>query len=427
MQKLVIDGGKKLKGELKTQGSKNAVLPVLAAAVLCEGKIRLSNCPCISDRFGAARILTSLGAKVSGGMSGTITVNCESLSEEPAIDDSLMRVMRSSIIFMGALLGSRGKCSLCYPGGCDLGPRPIDMHISALRKMGANITDEHGKIECSAPDGLTGCKISLSFPSVGATENIILAAVKAKGETVISNSAREPEICCLADFLRSCGAKIKGDGGGRIVIEGVERLAQPEGEVFPIIPDRIAAATYLSCTACAGGELMLTDCCPSHLEAIIPVFEQMGAYIRCFKNNIYIHCSGRPKPADTIRTMVYPGFPTDVQAIMMAPLCTAEGTTVFVENIFENRYRHVGALCRMGADIKAEGKVAVVTGVPMLYGTSADAPDLRGGAAIVCAALGAQGTTEIMHTEYIDRGYENIENALSSVGADITRQSPDTK
>lgn len=423
MQKLVIDGGKKLKGELRTQGSKNAVLPVLAAAVLCGGKVRLSNCPSISDRYGAVRILTNLGARVSGGAGENLTVDCTGIGDQPFIDDSLTRTMRSSIIFMGALLGRNGKCTLCYPGGCDLGPRPIDMHISALRKMGAVITDEHGKIECSAPDGLTGCKISLSFPSVGATENIMLAAVKAKGETVISNSAREPEICCLADFLRSCGAKIKGDGGGRIVIEGVEELNQPEGEIFPIIPDRIAAATYLSCIACAGGELMLTDCRPAHLEAIIPVFEQMGAYIRCFKSNIYIHCSGRPKPCDTIRTMVYPGFPTDVQAIMMAPLCTAEGTTVFVENIFESRYRHVGALCRMGADIRAEGKVAVVTGVPQLYGTSAEAPDLRGGAAILCAALGAQGVTEITHTEYIDRGYENIESALSSLGADITRSS----
>ena len=420
MRNLIINGGKELRGELRTQGSKNAALPVLAATVLCSSKVTLKNVPVISDRFAASRILSSLGAKISG-ISELITIDSSAVSS-CGIDNELMRTMRSSIIFMGALLGKTGRCTLSCPGGCDLGPRPIDMHLSALRKMGAVITDEYGKINCSAPDGLTGCKISLSFPSVGATENIILAAVLAKGETVISNAAREPEICCLADFLRSCGAKIKGDGGGRIVIEGVEKLSQPEGETFSVIPDRIAAATYLSCIACAGGELLLTDCCPSHLEAIIPVFEQMGLYIRCFGNNIYIHKKGRLKAVDTIRTMVYPGFPTDVQAIIMAPLCTAEGTTVFVENIFENRYRHTTALCRMGADIKAEGKVAVVTGVNHLCGTTAQAPDLRGGAAIICAALGAYGTTEISGTEFIDRGYKAIENCLSALGADIKRE-----
>lgn len=421
MQKLVVNGGKTLSGEIRIQGSKNAVLPVLAAAVLCEGKVCLSDCPLISDRFGAARILSGLGAKVTGS-GHSITADCSQITAT-SISSELMRTMRSSIIFMGALLGRTGKCTLCYPGGCDLGPRPIDMHLRALRQMGAVIADEHGKIECSAPEGLKGCRTALSFPSVGATENILLAAVCAEGETVITNAAREPEICCLADFLRLCGAKIKGDGGGRIIIEGVERLSFPEGVEFSVIPDRIAAATYLSCAACAGGELMLTNCIPCHLDAVIPVFEQMGCSVRCFRNNIYIHRKGRMNAADTIRTMVYPGFPTDVQAIIMAPLCTAEGTTVFVENIFENRYRHTSALCRMGADIRAEGKVAVVSGVDMLCGTSAEAPDLRGGAAILCAALGAEGMTEITHTEFIDRGYEGIENVLSSVGADVSRIS----
>lgn len=418
MQKLVIDGGYPLSGEIKTQGAKNAVLPVLAACVLCSSQVTLENCPCISDRYGAARILTCLGGKVKTD-GANVTADCSDINNT-SISSELMRTMRSSIIFMGALLGRKGKCSLSYPGGCDLGPRPIDMHLSAMRKMGAIITDEHGVIECSAPDGLTGCKISLSFPSVGATENILLAAVLAKGETVISNCAREPEITCLADFLTACGAKIKGAGSGRITIEGVEGLHAPK-EPFAIIPDRIAAATYLSCCACAGGELMITDCRPSHMEAIFPLFEQMGLYIRSFGSNIYIQKTGPLHAADTIRTMVYPGFPTDLQAIIMAPLCTAQGTTVFVENIFENRYRHTGALCRMGADIRAEGKVAVVTGVPQLYGVSADAPDLRGGAALVCAALGASGRTEIAHTEYIDRGYESIETVLSQSGAKISR------
>lgn len=419
MQKLVVNGGKALSGEIRVQGSKNAVLPVMAAAVLCGGKVSLSACPMISDRMGTARILSSLGAKISG-TGHTMTIDCTDITST-SISSELMRAMRSSIIFMGALLGRMGKCTLCYPGGCDLGPRPIDMHLSALRKMGAVITDDRGCLECSAPEGLCGCRIALSFPSVGATENILLAAVCAKGETVISNCAREPEICCLADFLRMCGAKIKGDGGGRIIVEGTDKLTFPEGEEFEMIPDRIAAATYLSCAACAGGELMLTDCIPAHLDAVIPVFEQMGCYIRCFNKNIYIHRRGRLKACDTIRTIVYPGFPTDVQAVIMAPLCTADGTTVFVENIFENRYRHTAALVRMGADIRAEGKVAVVTGVDRLYGTAAEAPDLRGGAALICAALGAEGTTELTRTEYIDRGYENIEAYLSDVGGDIVR------
>lgn len=419
MQKLVIDGGKPLSGEIRIQGAKNAVLPVLAACMLCEGETVLSQCPCITDRYGAARIITTLGGKISADKTA-LTVCCDNASGTE-IPCPLMQAMRSSIIFMGALLGRHGKCTLCYPGGCDLGPRPIDMHITALKKMGAVITDEYGCIQCTAPKGLHGCKIALSFPSVGATENILLAAVKAKGETIITNCAREPEICCLANFLRMCGARIKGDGGGRIIVEGVEHLSQPKGEDFAIIPDRIAAATYLSCTACAGGDIMITGCIPSHLEAITAIFEQAGCYIKAFGSSIYLEKRGRLKACDTIRTMVYPGFPTDAQAIIMAPLCTAERTTIFVENIFENRYRHTSALCRMGADIKAEGKVAVITGVEGLYGTNADAPDLRGGAALVCAALGARGISEISGTELIDRGYESIEDTLTALGASIKR------
>ena len=419
MQKLVINGGKAISGELKTQGAKNAVLPVLAACTLCGNEVQLSNCPSIADRYCAARILTSLGAAVKTDGS-IISADCGNI-ESNLISCELTSAMRSSIIFMGALLARTGSCTICYPGGCDLGPRPIDMHIAAMKKLGAEITDEHGIITCTAPKGLHGSKISLSFPSVGTTENIMLAAVLAEGETVISNCAREPEICCLADFLRACGAKIKGDGSGRIVIEGTDTLTAPS-EPFSIIPDRIAAATWLSCVACAGGELLLQECCPAYLEAVVPVFEQTGAYIRSFGSSIYIRKTERLHSADTIRTMVYPGFPTDAQAIIMAPLCMADGTTVFVENIFENRYRHVAALCRMGADIKAEGKVAVVRGVDILHGSISEAPDLRGGAALVCAALGAEGRSVVTRAELIDRGYEDIEHTLAAVGADIRRE-----
>jgi len=420
MQKLVIEGGKPLFGEIITQGAKNAVLPVLAACVLCKGTVRLANCPCISDRYASARILTALGARVTTE-GNSVSVCCDD-ADSASIDSALMKSMRSSIIFMGALLGRYGKCTLSCPGGCNLGPRPIDMHIAAMKRMGAEITDDHGAISCNAPKGLTGCRHSLSFPSVGTTENIMLAAVCAEGETVISNAAREPEICCLADFLRACGAKISGDGSGRIVIEGVRELYPPK-EPFEIIPDRIAAATWLSCAACAGGELLIRNCNPSHLEAVIPIFEQTGCRIRVFGTNIYIHRRERLIAPETIRTTVYPGFPTDAQAIIMAPLCTARGTSVFVENIFENRYRHTEAMRSMGADIRAEGKVAVVTGVPVLHGTVAEAPDLRGGAALVCAALGAEGTSEIYGVNYIDRGYEDTERLLCSAGADVKRIS----
>ncbi len=416
MQKLIITGGKKLSGEVVLQGAKNAILPILAAAVLCEDDVVLTNCPKLSDTYAAMRILNHLGCKAL--MDGnTITVKSSGLDSNE-IPDELMREMRSSIIFMGPVVGRTGKCRMTFPGGCDIGPRPIDMHVSALRKMGVSIHEEHGQLDCRVEKQLTGAKIVLSFPSVGATENIMLAAVLAEGRTVIKNAAREPEIVDLARFLKACGAKIYGEGEGSITITGVQRL---HGCEYRIMPDRIAGATYLACAAASGGECLLKDCHPWELDSIIPVLEQMGCYVNCYGTNIYISGKSSLKAVDTIRTMVYPGFPTDIQAIIMAVLCKAKGTTIFVENIFENRYKHVGALQRMGADIKVEGKVAVVEGVPILYGAKVEASDLRGGAGLVTAALSAEGTTEISSIHYIDRGYESIEEVLSSLGADIAR------
>ncbi|MGN0692427.1 MAG: UDP-N-acetylglucosamine 1-carboxyvinyltransferase [Oscillospiraceae bacterium] len=417
MQKLVVSGGNRLGGEIVLQGAKNSVLPLLAASVLCCGRITFLGCPRISDRYAAMRILNHLGC-CAEGKDGTVTVNAETITSAD-IPDELMRETRCSVIFMGALLGRCEQCRLSLPGGCNLGPRPIDYHISALTAMGAEISEKHGEIICSAPDGLHGARIALTFPSVGATENILLAAVLAEGETVITNAAREPEIIDLANFLISCGADIRGAGSGTMIISGVKKLRSDIE--YRVMPDRIACATYLSYTAACGGEILIKDCEPSHMDAILSVLEQMGCSVKIFGKNIYLSRTGTLKSVGTIRTMVYPGFPTDAQAVIMIPLCLAEGTTLFVENIFENRYRHTGELQRMGADIRAEGKVAVVSGVKRLYGAKTEAPDLRGGAALVGAALCAEGVSEISRAEYIDRGYEDIEGVIRSLGGRISR------
>ncbi len=416
MQKLIINGRRRISGEISLQGAKNAALPIIAAAVLCGEKVTLANCPKLSDTYAALRILNYIGCKTN--MDGNIVTVDASVIDRVDITDELMREMRSSIIFMGAIVGRTGKCRMTFPGGCDIGPRPIDMHLSALRKMGVTINEEYGQLDCSVEKKLTGAKISLSFPSVGATENIILASVLAEGKTIIQNAAREPEIVDLARFLKACGADIKGEGEGQIIINGVSKL---HGCTYKIMPDRIVCATYLACAAASGGDLLIKNCHPYDIDSITPVMEQMGCFISSYGNNIYIKGTNKLKSVDTIRTMVYPGFPTDIQAVVMALLCKSNGTTVFVENIFENRYKHVGALQRMGADIRVEGKVSIVEGVRKLYGARVDATDLRGGAALVTAALSADGTTEISDIHYIDRGYEDIELVLSSVGADIRR------
>ncbi len=418
MQKLIINGGNKLNGEICIQGAKNAALPIMAAAVLCGEKVTLRNCPRISDVYSALKILNSLGCRAGfEDEPHTASIEAENVIGS-AISEELMREMRSSLFFLGAVLGRTGRCRITLPGGCDLGPRPIDMHLSALRKMGVTIKEEFGELDCRAENGLHGTKIPLSFPSVGTTENIMLAAVLAEGTTVVVNAAREPEIIDLAGFLNRCGAKISGAGGGTITISGVKKL---HGCEYEIMPDRIACATYLACAAAAGGELTVSGCRPSDLESILSVFEQTGCFVHTLEDKIYFSANRPLYAVAPIRTMVYPGFPTDAQAFVMSVLCRAKGTSVFVENIFENRYKHVAGLARMGADIIVEGKVAVIEGVRKLYGVKTEAPDLRGGAGLVTAALAAEGTSEISNVHFIDRGYEEIEKVLSSVGADIKR------
>ncbi len=416
-RKLIVNGGRRLEGELTVHGAKNSALPLLSASVLAHGETVLHNCPCLTDVDAACRILSTLGCRCRRS-GGTVSVEASNVTGSE-IPDNLMREMRSSIVFLGAVLGRTGRCKLSFPGGCELGARPIDLHLSSLEKMGAVITEEHGYLDCSAEKGLHGAKITLSFPSVGATENILLAAATANGFTEIHNAAREPEISDLADFLNKCGAKIHGAGDCVIQIEGVSRLEPCEHSV---IPDRIVAGTYLCAAAITGGELILTHCEPSHLIGFSNILEAMGARMYSYGGGkLYISCKRRLIAPPTIRTMPYPGFPTDIQAPFMALCTTAEGTSVFVETIFENRFRHVPELVRLGSRIKTEGRVCVVQGVRKLSGAKVCAAELRGGAALVTAALAAEGTSEITGLNYIDRGYEAIETALRSVGADIKR------
>ncbi|MBR6045530.1 MAG: UDP-N-acetylglucosamine 1-carboxyvinyltransferase [Ruminococcus sp.] len=416
MQKLVIEGERRLCGELTVQGAKNSALPLLAACLLADGESVLHNCPQLSDVCSACRILGCLGCECRLE-DHTVTVRADAPCG-CCVPDELMREMRSSIVFLGAVLGRVGECSLSFPGGCELGPRPIDMHLNALRRMGAEIKECHGVLRCTCPEGLHGAKTALSFPSVGATENIMLAAVLADGVTVIRNAAREPEICDLAGFLRGCGARIKGDGSDTITIEGVTSL---HGCEYTVMPDRIVAATMMAAAAAAGGELALIGARSGDLDAVIPVFEEMGCRIYPYSDRLFVTRSLPLKAVRTVRTMPYPGFPTDAQAVVMAALAKAKGTSIIVENIFENRYRHVDELIRMGAVIKTEGKVAVIDGAPRLYGAKVRAAELRGGAALAVAALAAEGVTELTGVRYIDRGYERLEAQLTAAGASVKR------
>ncbi len=418
MQKLLVTGGSRLSGELSLQGSKNSTLPIMAAALLAEGECVLRNCPRLTDVYSASRILGCLGCRCSFADScAVIDSGAVSGTEIP---EHLMREMRSSIMFMGAILGRMGECTISIPGGCELGPRPIDMHLAAMKRMGVEVRDSGGRITCRIPSGRAkGARISLPFPSVGATENIILCAVTAEGETVINNAAREPEICDLCCFLRECGAEINGDGESRITINGKAHL---HGCIHTIMADRIAGATYLSMIAAAGGEIILKNACTAEMEPFLSVLEQTGCSIYSGDDRIYMRSTGRLKAVrDRIRTMPHPGFPTDAQAVLMAALATADGTSVFEENIFDCRYRHTDALVKMGADIQVMGKVAVVKGVPELHGAEVNATDLRGGAAMITAALAAKGTTEIGCISHIDRGYEKIEEAVRLLGGSVRR------
>ena len=415
MSRLLIQGGNRLAGEVTIQGAKNSVLPVLAATILTGGEVELRRCPRLRDVEASIRILQALGCRAAW-QGDNLAVDTSRMSG-CAIPDALMREMRSSAIFLGAILARCGQAELSYPGGCELGPRPIDLHISGLRALGAEIDDTGGTLHCKAQK-LTGREIVLGFPSVGATENLMLAACGAEGVTVLSNAAREPEIEDLQNFLNTCGGEVTGGGTSTVVIRGGRPL---HGGTYTVIPDRIAAATYLCAAVSAGGDIFLRGAREAHLSTVTAALREAGCAITADSSGIACRCSGRLNAPRPIRTAPYPGFPTDAQAIVMAALLRCRGAAVFEENLFSSRYRHVDELARMGADIRTSGRVAVVLGVERLHGAAVRSTDLRGGAALCVAALTAEGETVVSDIAHIDRGYQSLEQDLTALGAEIRR------
>ena len=408
-----VRGGKKLYGSCRVQGSKNASLPILAASVLAGGETELGNVPRLRDIDAALRILRHLGCRAEQD-GNALTIDARGLVHS-CIPEDLMHEMRSSVIFMGALLARCGEARLSPPGGCRLGKRPIDLHLAALRRLGAEVEEQNGEILCRAGK-LRGTTIPLPFPSVGATENTMLAASAAEGETVIEGAAREPEIEALQEYLNAMGCHVRGAGTGRIVIEP----RGPRGAVrFKIQPDRIAAATLACACAAAGGEIGLQDAEPSHFSTVLHFLKEAGCDIITKQRCLIVRSDGRLRAVGPITTEPYPGFPTDAQPVLMAALLRAEGVTRIRETIFENRFRQVPELRKLGAEIRLEGQTAEIRGVPHLMGAALEATDLRGGAAMLVAGLTAQGETRIRDEGHIARGYERFDRVLSALGADV--------
>ena len=416
MGKLVIQGQNRLEGKLSVHGSKNSVLPILAATMIGRGQSVIENCPDLSDTAAACDILRQLGCSVWLENGAAIVENGGYGSNK--IPEKLMRKMRSSVMFLGAILSRDGSAVISFPGGCELGPRPIDLHMSALSQMGVKFREEGGYLYCTCPRGLQGADVTLSIPSVGATENVMLAAVCAKGDTVIVNAAREPEIEDLANFLNKMGAKITGAGSDSMRISGVSAL---HGTCHTIIPDRIVAATYILGAVMAGGHCRIEGVNTRHMSSVLAELKEMDIPLVITDDSVTVKSEKRPRAPKLIRTAYYPGFPTDAQALMMALASICNGSSMFIETVFQSRYKHVGELARMGANIHVEQRVAVVDGVERLWGANVEATDLRGGAALVIAGLGAEGATAIDNIQVIDRGYERIEDMFAGLGADIAR------
>ncbi|MEK8129725.1 UDP-N-acetylglucosamine 1-carboxyvinyltransferase [Paenibacillus filicis] len=418
MEKLVIEGGKPLSGAIKIHGAKNAALPILAASIMAEGTVVLNNVPDLSDIGVMLGILRSLGCKAEQ-TGEKVTVNTAAVHQFH-IPEHLMSQMRSSIFLMGPLLARLGRVELYQPGGCAIGERKIDLHLKGLAALGVHIEDNGTRIVCTAAQ-LTGADILLDYPSVGATENIMMAATMARGQTTITNAAREPEIQDLQNFLNAMGAKIIGAGTDTITIEGVPELVPC---TYRIIPDRIVAGTLMIAAAVTRGNVTLEGVCPAHLTSAIHVLKRSGVQITIDSDIMNICAPSRLKAVERIVTSPYPSFPTDLQSQIMVLLSLADGVSIVKETVFEGRFKHVDELSRMGADIRVDLNAAIIRGVPRLYGATVEATDLRAGAALVIAGLAAQGTTVIEQIHHIDRGYDRIEYMLRSLGANINRTTP---
>ncbi|MBZ4655207.1 MAG: UDP-N-acetylglucosamine 1-carboxyvinyltransferase [Peptococcaceae bacterium] len=405
-----------MQGKITVSGAKNAVLPVIVASLLSEGNCRIQDVPHLADVDTICGVLGELGASVKMVDSNTLDINCRDINKCEAPYE-YVRKMRASVLVMGPLLGRLGKARISMPGGCAIGTRPIDLHLKGFEAMGVRISMDHGYIKAEVPR-LTGARIYLDYPSVGATENIMMAASLAQGTTVIENAAEEPEIVDLANFINAMGGKVKGAGTNVIKIEGVKSLG---GTVHNVIPDRIEAGSYLVAGAATGGNLLLENVIADHIKPVIAKLIEAGVEI--YEEGSGIRVIGKnPIEAVDVKTLPYPGFPTDMQAQFMALMTIAQGTSIITETVFENRFMHAEELRRMGADIKIEGRSAVVEGVRQLNGAPVKASDLRAGAALIIAGLVAEGDTEITNVHHIDRGYDNIVGKLKAVGARITRE-----
>lgn len=414
MAKFIVTGGNRLKGTIAVNGSKNATLPILAASILAASECIIHEVPQLQDIITMSRVLETLGAKIKREGT-TLIINTRDIYSWE-VGENLMRQMRASNLVLGPLLGRFKQVKISYPGGCNIGSRPMDLHLKGLKALGADINERYGYINVKAGN-LKGTEIHLDVPSVGATENIMMAAVTTKGVTVIRNAAREPEIVDLQNFLNYLGAKIRGAGTSVIKVEGVTTLHNAE---HAVIPDRIEAGTYLIGAAITGGDITVTNVIPEHLESLLAKLKEIGVKVEVEDEAINISSTGCFK-ATNIKTMPYPGFHTDLQPQMVALLTLAQGTSVVTETIFENRYQHVSELRRLGAEIAVEGQTAIIRGVKKLSGAPVEATDLRAGAALLLAALAAENNTVIEGVEHIDRGYEQMEDKYNTLGANIKR------
>lgn len=415
MEKLIINGGKKLYGTVKISGAKNSALPILSAVLLAEGEYNLKNIPNLKDISTMLSLLETLGVTSKQIENDVTVINTEDLGLFTASYD-LVKTMRASVLVLGPLLTKRKKAKVSLPGGCAIGERPVDLHIKALKQMGAEIEVRHGYIEAIC-DRLVGTTVNFDIVTVTGTENILMAATLAEGKTVIQNAAQEPEVVDLAKFLKQMGAKIKGEGTNTIEVIGVDRLHPAD---YTVMPDRIEAGTFLSAVSSAGGEIEILNCPVWAMASVIEKFEEIGLDIKSYNDKLIAKMEKRPKSTD-VTTLPYPGFPTDMQAQFMATMAIADGLSVITENIFENRFMHVSELKRMGADIKLKDRSAIIKGEKYLTGAPVMASDLRASACLVIAGLAAKGETVVQRIYHLDRGYEKFDEKLKNLSADIVR------